>query len=114
MRIKGETVTVRLRSFGQIDGLGNGAVVYSEPIEVDNVLVSKGTHAEYVEAGGIYSDQSDIAFCFPRGYTADLRGALITRDGTTYEVVGDPSELTDANIPPAIEWNIRAGARRYG
>lgn len=114
MRIKGETVTVRLRSFGQIDGLGNGAVVYSEPVEVENVLVSKGRQYDRVEAGQVHSYQSDIAFCFPRGYTEDLRGALITRGDRTYEVVGHPSELTDANIPPAIEWNIRAEARFYG
>lgn len=114
MQIKGETVAVSLRSFGETDGLGNGAVVYSDPVEVDNVLVSKGRQYDRVSQGQVYSYQSDIAFCFPRGYTEDLRGARITRGGKTYEVVGDPSELTDANIPPAIEWNIRAEARFYG
>lgn len=110
--ITGETVTVSLRDFGAHDAYGNPVERFGEPFEVANVIVGKPTtKADYSEEHpeGI---EMHVAFCFPRGFSHDLRGARVTRAGKTYEIVGDPSELTEANIPPLIEWNIRAEAVR--
>lgn len=105
--IRGETVEVRLRQFGAVDPYGNAAEQYSKPISVDNVLVGIASTVNVVNDGQPYEIQADRRFCFPRWWTEDLRGALITRRGKTYQVVGDPTELTEDNLPD-LPWNIYA------
>ncbi|HCG61415.1 MAG TPA: hypothetical protein DEV22_03235 [Collinsella sp.] len=115
--IHGETVTVALRQWGEEDELGNPAESFAEPIEVSDVLVGRGTTRDDAEGGRPSAISSDKSFCFPRGWSADLRGAIVTRTrtGEAYEIVGDPTSITDENIPPGIRWNIKAeGVRRDG
>lgn len=113
MRIHGETVSVRLRRFGAVDEYGNDVEEYTEPIEVENVLVGKTGTKDHIGEGLPYAMEADKRFCFPRGWTEDLRGALITRMGATYKVIGDPTPITDENIPRGIDWNIRADTVRF-
>ena len=113
MSIKGETVQVSFRQFGEVDALGNGSVTFSEPIEVADVLIGRGETYNEVEDGRLYAVQAEKSFCFPRDWTQELRGALITFDGKTYQVVGEPMRITDANIPPGIRWNIKCQAVRH-
>ena len=108
--IAGETVKVSLRDFGAKDEFGNPVESFSVPVDVANVLVGRRSTRADEEPGRPYGVESTTAFCFPRDYLADLRGARIERGGKTYEVVGDPTMLTDENLPPAIAWNIRAEA----
>ena len=110
--ISGETVTVRLRSFGETDAYGNEAEIYSEPQEVNNVLCGKGGSVNLERDGQPYAIEADRRFCFPRDYSADLRGALITRKGVTYQVVGIPFDSTEANLP-GLPWNMRVEAVFY-
>lgn len=114
MRIYGETVSVSLRVFGAVDDYGNDTEEYQEPFEVENVLVGKGDTIDLIENGEPYAIRADKRFCFPRGFEHDLRGALIERMGKTYQIVGDPSPITDANIPAGIDWNIKAEGVLYG
>lgn len=111
--IHGETVLVSFREFGEKDRLGNKAVTYTEPTEVADVLIGKGSTWNRMEEGRLYAVQSDKSFCFPRDWTQDLRGARITYDGVTYQVIGMPSRITDANIPPGIRWNIKVEAEVF-
>lgn len=111
--IHGETVLVSYRIFGEKDELGNESMTYSEPEEVDDVLIGKGTTYNRVEEGRLYAVEADKSFCFPREWDTDLRGAKITYDGITYKVVGIPSRITDANIPPGIRWNIKVNAEVF-
>lgn len=113
MAIYGETVSVRLRQFGALDEYGNDTETYSEPIEVENVLVGKTGTSDLIDDAHPYGMKMDKRFCFPRDWTEDLRGALITRMGTTYQVIGSPSPLTDANIPYGIDWNVYADTVVY-
>ena len=108
--IKGETVTIRLRDFGAYDTYGHAVVAYSAPITVANVLVGKGQQRTEVSGGQPYAYEADVRFCFPKGFDHDLRGALVTRRGLTYEIVGNPQEYTEANLPSALPWNISADA----
>lgn len=110
--IRGETVTVRFLVLGSLDAYGNETVTYSAPAQVDDVLVGKGQTVDVIRDGQPFAVQCDKSFCFPRGWSQDLRGALIEWDGETYEVVGSPMRITDANIPPLIRWNVKAGAVR--
>lgn len=110
--IHGETVSVALREFGAVDEYGNDAEAYSEPFEVENVLVGRPDSRDRIEDGQPYAVESDIRFCFPKGFSADLRGALVTRKGAVYKVVGEPMEYTEENLPPLLPWNIRAEAVR--
>lgn len=111
--IRGETVTVSLRVFGGKDAFGNEAVTYTEPFEVSDVLVGRGSTVDVITDGQLMAIRADKRFCFPRGFSDDLRGAIIRRGGDSYRVVGDPSPVTEANLPPASRWNIRAEAVRY-
>lgn len=111
--IFGETVSVSFRDFGPVDAFGNGEITYTEPVEYDDILVGRGSTVDVITDGQLVAIKADKRFCFPRGFDRDLRGALITRGGVTYKVVGDPSPITDANIPPSIRWNIRAEAVIY-
>ena len=112
--IAGESVTVQLRQFGARDAFGNETVSYSDAVTVDNVLVVPGNDVDDSGNGRPFAIRTEIAFCFPRGWTDDLRGAKICRTSTgrTYQVVGDPEPLTEANLPPDIPWNVKAGAVR--
>lgn len=113
MGISGETVSVSLRTFQGHDEYGNDIEEYGEPFEVEDVLVGKGDTENRIDNGQPYGIRSDRRFCFPRGFDLDLRGALITRNGATYKVVGDPTDITDANIPSRIRWNLRVEAVRF-
>lgn len=106
--ISGETVLVSLLTFGDTpDAYGNYPEVYTEAAEVHGVLCGRGSSADLVRDGQPYAIQSDKRFCFPKGYDADLRGAIITWNGHEYEVVGEPTVSTAANMPPGVPWNLR-------
>lgn len=113
MRIYGETVSVSYRVWGAQDEYGNDAEEYTEPEDVENVLVGTGEQEDLIESGRPYAFKADKRFCFPRGFAKDLRGALVRREGTVYKIVGDPTSITDANIPAGIDWNIKAEAVVY-
>lgn len=111
--IKGETVLVSYRQFGEKDAFGNDEESYTEPVEVEDVLIGKAETFNDIIDGQQYAAHANKTFCFPRYFENDLRGALITFDGRTYKVTGIPSRITDENIPPAIRWNIRVWAVDY-
>lgn len=113
MSIKGETVQVSFREFGEVDALGNEIVSFSDPIEVQDVLIGRGETYNEIEDGQLFAIRAEKSFCFPRDWNEDLRGALIVFDEKTYQVVGDPSRITDENIPAGIRWNIKCLAVRY-
>ena len=110
--IKGESVTVELRTFGEEDAYGNQSESYAPPVTVDDVLIGGGGVVQRVEDGEPHALRYDIEFHFPRAMAWDLRGARVTRGGMTYAVV-DVMTLTDANIPPGIRWNATAKAVRF-
>lgn len=111
--IHGETVLVSFREFGEKDAFGNEIVSFSDPVEVEDVLIGKGSTYNRIEDGRLYAVEADKSFCFPRDWTQDLRGAKITYDNITYQVVGIPSRITDANIPLGIRWNIKVNAEVF-
>ena len=108
--IAGELVEVSLLTKGERDAYGNQADVYGEFMPVQNVLVGRDDQRDGTRGGMPDAVSSDITFCFPREWTADLRGARVRRGGKTYEVTGDPARYTDENLPPGIPWNIRVRA----
>lgn len=111
--ITGETVSVSLRTFYGDDGYGNDIEVYGTPFDVWNVVVGKPKTKDNIEEGQPYAIEADKRFCFPKGFPHDLRGALITRRGSTYKVVGEPMLLTEENVPPGVPWNLYVEAVRH-
>jgi hypothetical protein len=110
--IRGESVTVELRRFGEVDAYGNATESYAPPVTVDDVLIGDGGVVQRVEDGEPHALRYDRTFHFPRGWASDLRGAHVTHGGHTYEVV-DAVGYTDANMPPGIRWNMVAKAVRF-
>lgn len=113
MGIHGETVTVSLRTFAGQDDFGNDVEEYGEPFEVADVLVGKAGTVDRIDEEHPYGIKADRRFCFPRGYSEDMRGALITRGDATYKVIGEPFDVTEANLPQGIRWNLRCEAVRF-
>lgn len=111
--IYGETVSVSLRTFIGQDGYGNDNEVYGEPFDVENVLVGKGGTYNRIEGGQPYAIEADRLFCFPKGFEEDMRGALITRNGKTYKVVGEPVDFTHENLPALVPWDLKCQAVRF-
>lgn len=112
MTIHGETVSVALRTFGEVDEYGNETEGWGVPFEVENVLVGKADTSDEIGDGQPYAIKADKRFCFPKGYDEDMRGALIWWRGMEYQVVGDPTPYTEANLPPLVSWNLRVEAAR--
>ena len=111
--IIGETVLVELRTMNAVDAYNNATPRYSAPVTVQNVLCGRTSQHGEVEPGRPYEFSETRTFCFPKGFDSDLRGALITRaPGDKYEVVGDPTDYTTANLPPLIPWNLKVEAVR--
>lgn len=104
--IHGETVFVSERVFGAKDAYGNDVKTYKQPVQVCDVLVGRGSVKDSSKDGMPYTVRTDISFCFPRGCTLDLRGALVERGGKSYEMV-EAYELTVPNVPNGIRWNRR-------
>lgn len=95
--IRGETVYVSLLTLGEYDRLGSQQRTYSEPAAVANVVVVPSTTDDnsFERPDGI---TSAYTLHFPRGYSADLRGALVTVRGDTFRVIGDPQPYTEGNV----------------
>ena len=109
--IQGETIMLQLRIFGRKDKYGNELVEYEQPQRVHNVLYGRRSQRDEAEAGRPYEYSETATFCFPKGFNADLRGAIITRRfGDSYEVIGKPTHYTAENIPPLVPWDIKAEA----
>ena len=111
--ISGETVKVSLLELSGQDEYGNELEVFGEPFEVANVLCGRGSTSDPDREGEPYAIRSDKRFSFPRGFDADLRGAIIEWDGRKFKVVGEPVKSTEANLPPGIPWNIRCETVRH-
>ena len=111
--IAGETVQVELRTMDAVDAYNNATAQYSAPQTVQNVICGRMEQYGEAEPGRPYEFSETRTFCFPKGYSEDLRGAIITRaPGDRYEVVGDPTEYTLENLPPLLDWNIKVKAVR--
>lgn len=95
--ISGETVYVSLLERGEDDRLGNPSRSYSEASAVGNVVVVPSTSddSSYLRPDGI---RVTYTLHFPRGYSADLRGAKVTVRGNEYRVVGEPAPYTESNV----------------
>lgn len=95
--IRGETVTVSLLELGDDDRLGIKAHTHAEPVAVPNVVVVPSTmdDAAYQRPDGV---RIVYTLHFPRGYSADLRGALVTVRGDVCKVVGEPRSYTESNV----------------
>lgn len=95
--IRGETVYVSVVERGEDDRLGVPSRSHAEPVEVCPVLVVPSTSddSSYERPDGM---RVAYTLHFPRGYSADLRGALVTVRGVPYKVVGDPHPYSEANV----------------
>lgn len=111
--VAGETVSVSLRTFAGDDGYGNDIEEFGKPFVVHDVLVGKPKTEDRIEEGQPYAIKADKRFCFPKGFSKDLRGALIKRGESVYKVVGEPKLLTDENVPPGVPWNLYCEAVRF-
>lgn len=105
--ILGETVTVLTPSQSAEDAYGQAVKKWTDEV-VRNVLVCEPTTADLAERPE--GDSVSLTLHFPKTYTASLRGCRVTLRGRTYEVLGDPVALTEANTPG--KWN-RAAAVKF-
>ena len=101
--ISGEPVTV-------LSPVGAGEDEYGQPVrewleaQVDDVLVC-GPSTEDIgsglrtDSGRPDGDAVSLTLHFPKAFAASLRGCRVALRGKTFDVLGDPVALTDANVP---------------
>ena len=105
-RIKGETVSVKLRVRKDRDAFGNYSDAYSKASDVSNVLIAPG-RCEALDATRPEGVDVALTLHFPKSFTDDLRGAVVTLTGRwagDYRVVGAPKPYQDINTPGA--WDM--------
>lgn len=103
--ILGETVTVLTPSQDGEDEYGQAVKTWASE-DVHNVLVCDPSTSDLGRPEG---DSVSLTLHFPKAYAASLRGCRVTLRGRTYEVLGDPVALTEANTPG--RWNRAAPVR---
>lgn len=100
--ISGETVTVR-NAAQSFDELGEPAGETVTETAVENVVVCPGATADLdsTRPNGV-----TVAYtlCFPKSFTASLKGCRVNVRGAEYRVIGDPQRYDPANTPG--DWNL--------
>lgn len=100
--ISTESVTVSTPVV-EFDALG-------EPIERDSVDTTiEGVVVCPVATSDLDASRPDgvgVAYtlCFPKSFTASLKGCRVNVRGTEYRVIGDPQRYDPANTPG--DWNL--------
>lgn len=79
-----------------------------KPTTVDNVLVAPGGTSDVTDTDRPSGTRVDVTLCFPKTFSARLRGCRVQVDGRTYEVVGDPVPNMAGNCP--TQWWYTAEA----
>ena len=104
MRSPTTTLYVRERVPGARDRLGNEEPAWSEPRAVPGCLLAP---ADAADLGGDRPEGARAAARahFPKGFSGDLRGALVSPGGGTWlRVVGEPSAYPDGAVRGP--WNM--------
>ena len=106
----GQTVQVRFPVEGEPDWGGNVAVSWSDPVDVENVLVAPGDVAEPWDT--IRPDGVEVAqtLYFPKGFSGDLRGAQVDAGLGWLDVIGQPGRYPPALTP--TDWNMKVQVGR--
>lgn len=106
--IAGETVTVRTPTVGYDEHMEE--VMTWEDATVQNVVVTTGATSDVLDS--TRPDGTRVAFtlCFPKTFTAPLRGCRVLVRGIECAVIGDPQPYTAVNVPGA--WNYTAEVER--
>jgi len=117
--LRGRTVTVRLRDYGETsadatstttttrDSFGNDIESYGQPIEVDNVLIEGGS-AEELDESRPEGVRAAYTLRFPKSWTEPMRGALVELPdpfswGNPYRAIGVVKYLQTELCP--LDWN---------
>lgn len=108
MAIRTTTVTVKTPTT-TVDRFGNEVATAWTSADVSGVLVSPGATADLEAAR---PDGVTVAYTvhFPKGFTTDLRGCLVTIGGEDYRVIGEPHPYMDVNTP--TRWHMPVEVER--
>lgn len=94
------TLSVRLRSEGGTDRLGNETVSHADAVDVPGCLFAPGTPAELSGEDRPEGASVTATAHFPKGHGLDLRGALVSCGGSGWlSVVGEPMAYPDGTVP---------------
>ncbi len=110
--IVGETVRVWRPTGAGEDAHGNETIEWSEPEDVEDVIVAPGPRTDLPDPSRPDGDRVEWTLHFPKGYPATLRNAIISvRAGEPLRVKGDPQHYTEENTPgrwsmPVELWRI--------
>lgn len=108
-------MTVELRrpvEFGK-DALGRAVRRWSEPEQVDGVLVLAGAAPSARESNRPDGVAVAYTLTFPKSYTESLRGCQVRIGGDWYDLDGDPQRQPDGQMRRKLRrWDRTAEAVR--
>lgn len=104
---------VRTRGAGAADRLGNPTLTYADPVRVPGCLLAPSSTQDL---GGVRAAGTEATMVahLPRGISLDLRGALVSADGSEWmRVVGDPQAYPAGSLPDGWPWGTQAYLARW-
>lgn len=87
----------------EYDALGEPIERGSVSTVIEGVVVCPGATSE-LDASRPDGVEVAYTLCFPKSFTASLKGCRVNVRGTEYRVVGDPQRYNPANTPG--NWNL--------
>lgn len=100
--ISTESVTVATPVV-EFDSFGEPIECGSVDVTIDGVVVCPGGTSE-LDASRPNGVEVAYTLCFPKSFTASLKGCRVNVRGTEYRVIGDPQRYDPANTPG--DWNL--------
>lgn len=92
-----------------VDRFGNEVASGYTSVDVGGVLVSPGATAD-LEAARPDGVTVSYTVHFPKSFSDDLRGCLVTIGGEDYRVIGEPHPYMDVNCP--TRWHMAVEVER--
>lgn len=108
--IKGITVTLYERTYGNADGF-NHPTFTEVATTVDNVLVSPASSQEILDATNLYGKKAIYTLAIPKGDTHVWEDCKVSFFGEDWHVFGIPLEGIECDIP--LAWNKKVTVERY-
>lgn len=100
--ISTESVTVSTPVV-EFDALGEPIERDSVDTAIEGVVVCPGATSD-LDASRPDGVEVAYTLCFPKSFTAPLKGCRVNVRGTEYRVIGDPQRYDPANTPG--DWNL--------
>lgn len=108
--IKGIKVTLYEKTAIGKDAL-NKTIYETNPVEVDNVLVTPMSSVEIINNTNLYGAKGIYQLCLPKGDSHRWENSKVEFFGKEFETFGIVQEYIEENLP--LYWNKKVNVKIY-